>query len=68
MKKVCTLACLISSVMSINAQIIEAGESNPIWGVRAAFDVNLPGKLHGNVIDDRMFRNGTSFRLRIVAM
>lgn len=59
MRKVGTLACLISSVMSINAQIIEAGESNPIWGVRAAFDVNLPGKVHGNVIDDRMFRNGT---------
>ena len=38
MRKVGTLACLISSVMSINAQIIEAGESNPIWGVRAAFD------------------------------
>ena len=48
MRKVGTLACLISSVMSINAQIIEAGESNPIWGVRAAFDVNLPGKVHGN--------------------
>ena len=59
---------MISSVMGINAQIIEAGESNPVWGVHAALDVNLPGKVHGNVIDDRMFRNGISFRLRIVAM
>lgn len=50
MRKVGTLACLISSVMGINAQIIEAGESNPVWGVRVAFDVNLPGKVHGNVI------------------
>lgn len=49
------LMCFTTS----SAQIIETGESNPVWGVRAAFDVNLPGKIHGNVIDDRMFRNGT---------
>lgn len=45
--------------MAAKAQIIENGETNPIWGVRAAFDVNLPGKVHTNVIDDRMFRSGT---------
>ena len=33
MRKVVTLACLISSVISINAQIIETGESNLVWGV-----------------------------------
>lgn len=49
---------ILSSIISY-AQIIETGESNPIWGVRAAFDVNLPGRVHINEIDDRMFCNGT---------
>lgn len=44
---------------STHAQIIENGERNPTWGVRAAFDVNLPGKVHSNVINDKMFRTGT---------
>lgn len=57
----CVLAALASK-----AQIIEIGESNLIWGIRAAFDVNLPGKVHGNVIDDRMYRNGTGGTLGAV--
>lgn len=53
------LICYIAGAFSINAQIIEKGEKNPVWGIRAAFDVNLPGKVKSNIIDDRMFRNGT---------
>lgn len=54
------------AVLTSKAQIIELGESNPMWGVRAAFDVNLPGKVHSHVIDDRMFRNGTGGTLGAV--
>lgn len=50
---------IVLSSITTSAQIIEMRETNPVWGIRAAFDVNLPGKVHGNVIDDRMFRNGT---------
>lgn len=53
------IICFIAGVLGANAQIIETGETNPVWGVRAAFDVNLPGKVHLDKIDDRMFRNGT---------
>lgn len=59
MKQTLFYICLLIVAFSSKAQIVEHGESNPIWGVRAAFDVNLPGKVHGNLIDDRMFRNGT---------
>lgn len=59
MKRALLYLLLILGNLTSKAQIIEAGESNPMWGIRAAFDVNLPGKIHGNVIDDRMFRNGT---------
>lgn len=52
--------------MSSNAQIVEIGETNPMWGVRAAFDVNMPGKVHSNVIDDRMFRSGTGVTIGAV--
>ena len=59
MKRALLYIVILMCFTTSSAQIIETGESNPVWGVRAAFDVNLPGKIHGNVIDDRMFRNGT---------
>ena len=59
MKKVLILIFLLCGVLSGKAQIVEQGERNPMWGVRVAFDVNMPGKVHSNLIDDRMFRTGT---------
>lgn len=59
MKKILLLVCAMFSGIYANAQIIENGERNPTWGVSAAFDVNLPGKVHSNVINDKMFRTGT---------
>lgn len=59
MKKILLFVCAMFSGIYANAQIIENGERNPTWGVRAAFDVNLPGKVHSNVINDKMFRTGT---------
>lgn len=52
------LTIFLTSIFA-EAQIIENGESNPMWGVRATFDVNMPGKMHNNVVNDRMFRTGT---------
>lgn len=53
-----TLSAILFAIIA-NAQIIEKGESNPIWGVRGTFDVNLPGNVHNNIINDDMFRAGT---------
>lgn len=66
MKRLLICICSMLAVLTSKAQIIELGESNPMWGVRAAFDVNLPGKVHSHVIDDRMFRNGTGGTLGAV--
>lgn len=59
MKRILLCICMVIGVMTAKGQIIEYGDSNPTWGVRAAFDVNLPGKMHSNIIDDQMFRIGT---------
>lgn len=59
LKQISILTGIIIGTFTAGAQIIEQGDHNPMWGVRAAFDVNLPGKVRGNIIDDRMFRTGT---------
>ena len=59
MKKFSIIFCILLSSFYIHAQIIEQGEHNPIWGVRAAFDVNIPGHVRINDYNDRMFRAGT---------
>ena len=59
MKKIVLYLCLILSALTTKAQIVEKGESNPVWGVRATFDVDLPGHVNSNIINDKMFRNGT---------
>lgn len=66
MKKLILLLCLVINIAVANAQIVEKGEGNPIWGVRAAFDVNLPGKVRSNVFNDKMFRTGTGGTLGAV--
>lgn len=59
MKKILTVVALILSVIVAHSQIIENGEGNPMWGIRATFDVNMPGKVHNNFINDKTFRAGT---------
>lgn len=66
MKKLSLLFCLLISCLYTNGQIIEQGENNPTWGVRAAFDVNLPGHVKSNVFNDKMFRAGTGGALGAV--
>lgn len=59
MKKLSIIFCILIGSLYTNAQIIEQGEHNPIWGVRAAFDVNLPGHVRIKTYNDKMFRAGT---------
>ncbi len=66
MRRLQIVILLLLGVVTSKAQIIENGESNIMWGARATFDVNLPGKVHSNIIDDRMFRNGTGGTLGAV--
>lgn len=66
MKRTLLYIVYISGIITSNAQIIETGETNPVWGVRAAFDVNLPGKVRSNIINDKMFRTGTGGTVGVV--
>lgn len=59
MNRIIILIMLAYCAVSGKAQIIENGERDVMWGVRAAFDVNLPGNVHSNIINDKMFRTGT---------
>ena len=59
MKKLVIILCILFSSLYAKSQIIEQGEHNPTWGVRAAFDVNIPGRVHSNIFNDKMFRAGT---------
>ncbi|MCH5220583.1 MAG: outer membrane beta-barrel protein [Muribaculaceae bacterium] len=59
MKKLSIIFCLLLGSFCANAQIIEQGERNPIWGIRGAFDVNIPGHVRINTYNDKMFRAGT---------
>lgn len=59
MKKLAILFFLFLNALFVNAQIIEQGEHNPTWGVRATFDVNMPGHVRISTFDDKMFRTGT---------
>ena len=67
MKKLSILFCILIGTLSTNAQIVEQGEHNPTWGVRAAFDVNLPSRVRLNdYYSDKMFRAGTGGALGAV--
>lgn len=59
MKKLSILLCILMCSLWANAQVIEKGEHNPTWGVRATFDVNIPGHVRINDYNDKMFRAGT---------
>lgn len=66
MKKLSIIFCLIITNIFAHAQIIEQGEHNPTWGVRAAFDVNIPGNVHSKVFNDKMFKAGVGGALGAV--
>lgn len=66
MKKLSILFCILLSSLCAQSQIIEQGDHNPTWGVRAAFDVNLPGHVRSNVFNDKTFRAGTGVSLGAV--
>lgn len=59
MKKLTIILCLLLGPLCSHAQIVEQGEHNPMWGIRAAFDVNIPGHVRINNYNDKMFRTGT---------
>lgn len=59
MKKIYLILSILLVSLFANAQIIEQGDQNPTWGVRAAFDVNIPGHVRSNIFNDKMFRAGT---------
>lgn len=44
--------------MYINAQIIERGNRNPIWGVRGALELSMPGHVRIGTYNDKMFSIG----------
>ena len=66
MRKLCLIFSLLICTLCAKAQIIEQGERNPTWGVRAAFDINLPGHVRSNIFNDKMFRAGTGGALGAV--
>ena len=44
------------SQVNVNAQ--ETGDTKPMWGIKAAFDVNFPGKWHAGESKIDVYRHG----------
>lgn len=66
MKRLFIIFCIFITCLYADAQIVERGDHNPTWGVRAAFDVNLPGHVKSDVFNDKMFRAGVGGALGAV--
>lgn len=66
MKKLTIIFSLLLSTLISDAQTIESAEHNPTWGIRATFDVNIPGRVRINDYNDRMFRAGTGGSVGVV--
>lgn len=47
-----------AAACSLTAAMAQETDKAVIWGVRAGFDVNIPGKWQGNGVSTEMFRNG----------
>ena len=52
------------SQVNVNAQ--ETGDTKPMWGIKAAFDINIPGKWHFDGGSVGMFRHGFGGNLGVV--
>ena len=55
LKSVLSFFAILISTLSVAAQ--NPGNS-PMWGIRAAIDLNIPGKWHGDAGSVEMFRSG----------
>ena len=49
---------LITAFISFNAFAQETEDSKTMWGIKAAFDINIPGKWHGGGESVDMYRHG----------
>ena len=56
MKKYLTILAILISALTASAQ---NGES--AWGIRAAFDINVPSKLGGRINDEKLDLFSTCF-------
>ena len=55
MKKISIVITFLFAVLCGAAQV---KDTRPLWGIKAAFDVNLPGDWHGDAGSVRMYRHG----------
>lgn len=56
-------ALAMASFSCLNVRGAETAEADtrPMWGVRAAFDINIPGRWHGDAGSVKMYRSGCGF-------
>ena len=58
LKPIFLIPAIISCItLSASAQN-DVADTRPMWGIKAAFDVNIPGKWHGDAGSVSMFRHG----------
>lgn len=46
------------SILGMTASAQQEENTRPMWGVKAAFDINIPGKWHGDAGSIEMYRMG----------
>ena len=46
------------TLSQVNAIAQDTGDTKPIWGIKAAFDINIPGKWHANGGSVKMYEHG----------
>ncbi len=56
MKRILLLSLIV--VLSVKAYAQTEDNTKPIWGIKAAFDINIPGKWHGAAGGVEMYRIG----------
>ena len=49
---------LMAAFCQINVLAQDADDTKPMWGIKAAFDVNIPGKWHANGGSVKMYEHG----------
>ena len=55
MKKLFSVLAIAGACMASQAQV---SDTRPMWGVQAAFDINIPGSWHGDAGSVEMYRQG----------
>ncbi|MDE5793955.1 MAG: outer membrane beta-barrel protein [Muribaculaceae bacterium] len=46
------------TLSQVNAIAQDTGDTKPMWGIKAAFDINIPGKWHANGESVKMYEHG----------